>query len=72
MEEVKNSKHNEHTHYPTYECSCKLHEKQQKEFEQWTRVTEDFMYHGDYGCDLEDCQCCGNNTEDDDREQEMP
>ncbi|KAI1932796.1 hypothetical protein LOZ66_006736 [Ophidiomyces ophidiicola] len=72
MEEVKDPKHNEHTCYPTYECSCKLHKKQQKEFKQWTRVMKDFMYHEDYECDLKDCQCCGNNTEDDDREQEMP
>ncbi|KAI1932020.1 hypothetical protein LOZ66_006965, partial [Ophidiomyces ophidiicola] len=34
MEKVKNPKHNEHTYYSTYEYSCELHEKQQKEFEQ--------------------------------------
>ncbi|KAI1932142.1 hypothetical protein LOZ66_006945 [Ophidiomyces ophidiicola] len=72
MEEVKDPKHNEHTCYPTYGCSCELHEKQQKEFKQWTRVMKGFMYHGDYGCDLKDCQHCGNDMEDDDREQEMP
>ncbi|KAI1906505.1 hypothetical protein LOZ65_006859 [Ophidiomyces ophidiicola] len=65
MEEVKNFRHKEQTHYPTYECPCKEHEKQQQEFEQWTRITEDSMYHRDYGCDLEDCQCCRSNTEDD-------
>ncbi|KAI1905674.1 hypothetical protein LOZ65_006956, partial [Ophidiomyces ophidiicola] len=72
MEEIKNPKHNKHTYYPTYGCSCELHQKQQKEFEQWTRVTEDFMYHGDYGCDLEDCQRCENDMEDDNSGQEMP
>ncbi|KAI1908923.1 hypothetical protein LOZ65_006586, partial [Ophidiomyces ophidiicola] len=41
------------------------HEKQQQEFEHWTRVTEDSMYHRDYECDLENCQCCRSNTEDD-------
>ncbi|KAI1905842.1 hypothetical protein LOZ65_006919 [Ophidiomyces ophidiicola] len=65
MEEVKNPRHKKQTHYPTYECSCKEHEKQQQEFEQWTRVTEDSMYHEDYECNLEDCQCCKSNTEDD-------
>ncbi|KAI1915880.1 hypothetical protein LOZ65_005375 [Ophidiomyces ophidiicola] len=65
MEEVKDPKHKKQIHYPTYECSCKEHKIQQQEFEQWTRVTEDFMYHGDYECDLEDCQCCKSDTEDD-------
>ncbi|KAI1956453.1 hypothetical protein LOZ58_006382 [Ophidiomyces ophidiicola] len=65
MKEVKDSKHEEHTLYPTYECPCEEHEKQQQEFEHWTRVTEHFMYHGDYECDFEDCQCCRSDTEDD-------
>ncbi|KAI1910236.1 hypothetical protein LOZ65_006389, partial [Ophidiomyces ophidiicola] len=63
MEEVKNPRHKKQTHYPTYECPCKEHEKQQQEFEQWTRVTEDSMYHRDYECDLKNCQHCGSNTE---------
>ncbi|KAI1905829.1 hypothetical protein LOZ65_006921, partial [Ophidiomyces ophidiicola] len=41
------------------------HEKQQQEFEHWTRVMEDSMYHGDYGCDLENCQHCKSDTEGD-------
>ncbi|KAI1907313.1 hypothetical protein LOZ65_006783 [Ophidiomyces ophidiicola] len=65
MEEVKDSKHKEQTHYPTYGCSCEEHKIQQQEFEHWTRVTEDSMYHEDYECDLEDCQHCRSNTEDD-------
>ncbi|KAI1907095.1 hypothetical protein LOZ65_006804 [Ophidiomyces ophidiicola] len=65
MEEIKGPKHKKQTHYPTYGCPCEEHEKQQQEFEQWTRVTEDFMYHRDYECDLEDCQCCKSDTEDD-------
>ncbi|KAI1962590.1 hypothetical protein LOZ58_002932 [Ophidiomyces ophidiicola] len=65
MEEIKGPKHKEQTHYPTYGCPCEEHKIQQQEFEHWTRVTEDSMYHGDYGCDFKDCQCCGSDTEED-------
>ncbi|KAI1905722.1 hypothetical protein LOZ65_006945 [Ophidiomyces ophidiicola] len=65
MEEVKNPRHKKQTHYLIYGCPCEEHEKQQQEFEHWTRVMENSMYHGDYGCDLENCQCCKSNTEDD-------
>ncbi|KAI1907595.1 hypothetical protein LOZ65_006756 [Ophidiomyces ophidiicola] len=65
MKEVKDLKHKKQIYYPTYECPCKEHKIQQWEFKHWTRVTEDFMYHGDYECDLEDCQHCRSDTEDD-------
>ncbi|KAI1932967.1 hypothetical protein LOZ66_006707 [Ophidiomyces ophidiicola] len=65
MKEVKDLRHKKQIHYPTYEFSCEEHEKQQQEFKYWIRVTEDSMYHGDYECDLENCQCCRSNTEDD-------
>ncbi|KAI1905961.1 hypothetical protein LOZ65_006903 [Ophidiomyces ophidiicola] len=65
MEEVKDLKHKEQIHYSTYKCPCEEYKIQQWEFEHWIRVTEDSMYHEDYECNLEDCQHCKSNTEDD-------
>lgn len=73
QDEIQDPAHARHEEYGFGTCQCDYHTEVREIYQQWTRENPDFMYHGDYGCDIKDCTRCKQQEEiDEELDTEFP
>jgi hypothetical protein len=58
--DIRQKDHPRHEEFPGYACdeTCNIHRDEHREFIHMTRTNAEFMYHGDYGCEIANCTRC--------------